>query len=361
MYKKIPVKIDATKSCTIFVGAGILGDLSKFFDLEPYSSVVLIADKATEKLYAQRVIETLKPAGKSVLVFTVPRGENSKSLVEVERGYRFMMSNKVDRKALICVLGGGVVGDLAGYIAATYLRGIDYIQIPTTLLAQVDSSIGGKVGVNFGGKKNIIGSFYQPRAVISDVTLLESLPPEEMRNGIAEVIKYGVAMDKGLFQKMSRKADINFTPSELIEIVARCSSLKTGIVEADETERSGQRAILNFGHTIGHAIEAAGNLKGKRHGEAVAIGMVAAAKISVRLGMLHNRSVPRIEKVLTRFGLPARCPGNTPSELIRAMHFDKKVAHGQVKWVLLEEIGRGVVNSIVDDDIVKEVLKEMCR
>ncbi|MBM4432953.1 MAG: 3-dehydroquinate synthase [Chloroflexi bacterium] len=361
MYKKIPVKINATESCTIFVGAGILGDLSKIFDFEPYSSVVLIADRATEKLYAQRVIEALKLARKSVLVFAVPRGENSKSLAEVERVYRFLMNNKVDRKALICALGGGVVGDLAGYIAATYLRGIDYIQIPTTLLAQVDSSIGGKVGVNFGGKKNIIGSFYQPRAVISDVALLESLPLEEMRNGIAEVIKYGVAMDKELFQKISRKGDAEFAISELVEIVARCSSLKARVVEADETERSGQRAILNFGHTIGHAIEAAGNLRGQRHGEAVAIGMVAAARISVRIGMLHNRSVQRIEKVLTRFGLPTRCSETTPAELIKAIHFDKKVARGQVRWVLLAEIGRGVVNNIVADDIVKEVLKEMCR
>jgi len=361
MYKKIPVKINATKSCTIFVGAGILDDLSRLFDFEPYSGIVLVADRTTEKLYGQRVIDALVATGKSVLIFTVPRGENSKSLSEAARGYRFLLNNKVDRKALICVLGGGVVGDLAGYIAATYLRGIDYVQLPTTFLAQVDSSIGGKVGVNFGGKKNIIGSFYQPRAVVSDVTLLESLPPEEMRNGIAEVVKYGVAMDKELFQKISRKGDAEFTPSELVEIVVRCSSLKAGIVEVDETERSGQRTILNFGHTVGHAIEAAGNLRGQRHGEAVAIGMVAAAKISVRMGMFNKRTVQRIEKVLTRFGLPIRCSENTPAELIRATHFDKKVAHGQVRWVLLAEIGCGVVNNIVNDDVVKEVLKEMCR
>lgn len=361
MHKKFPVEIRVVKSWSIIIGAGILGNLSDIFNFEPYSDIILMTDTATDKLYGQTVTEALGAAGKRVLVFSVPRGENSKSLEEAERGYRFLMNNNVDRKALLCVLGGGVVGDLGGYIAATYLRGIDYIQLPTTLLAQVDSSIGGKVGVNFGGKKNIIGNFYQPRAIISDVTLLQSLPAEEMRNGIAEVIKYGLAMDKELLHRLSDRGEEEFTPSELMDIVERCSLLKTKIVEADETERSGLRAILNFGHTVGHAVEASAGLRGQPHGEAIAVGMAAAARISERMGMLSKESIHKIDEVLTQFGLPTRCRGMTPDELLGAMHFDKKVARGQVRWVLLGEIGQGVVNCIVDDDIVKEVLGEICQ
>jgi len=323
--KKIPVEIGVTKSCPIIIGAGIIGRLGDFFDFQPYSGIVLMTDTATNKLYGQQVVEVLKIIGERVLVFIIPRGENSKSLKEAERGYRFFLNHNVERRALLCVLGGGVVGDLGGYIAATYLRGIDYIQLPTTLLAQVDSSIGGKVGVNFGGKKNMIGSFYQPKAIISDVALLQSLPVEEMRNGIAEVIKYGLAMDKELFHRLnSRGQGEEFTPSELVDIVERCCLLKARIVEADETERSGLRAILNFGHTVGHAVEASAKLRGQRHGEAIAIGMMAAAKISERMGMLNKESVHKVDKVLAQFGLPTRCHETTPDELLGAIHFDKK-------------------------------------
>ena len=361
MHKKFPVEIRAVKSWSIIIGAGIIGNLSDFFNFEPYSDIILMTDTVTDKLYGQTVAGSLEATGKRVLVFTVPGGENSKSLEEAERGYRFLMSNNVDRKALLGVLGGGVVGDLGGYIAATYLRGIDYIQLPTTLLAQVDSSIGGKVGVNFGGKKNIIGSFYQPRAIISDVTLLQSLPAAEMRNGIAEVIKYGLAMDKELFHRLDDRGEGEFTTSELMDIVERCSLLKTKVVETDEPERSGLRAILNFGHTVGHAVEASAGLRGQHHGEAIAVGMAAAARISERMGMLGKDSVHKVDEVLAKFGLPVRCRGMTPDELLGAMQFDKKVARGQVRWVLLEAIGQGVVNCTVDNDFVREVLEEICR
>ncbi len=361
MHKKLTIEIGASKSWSIIIGDGILGKLGEFIDFKLYSAIVLMTDTATGKLYGQQVKEALEATRKRVLIFTVPMAENSKSLEEAERVYRFLMNNNVGRKALLCVLGGGVVGDLGGYIAATYLRGIDYIQLPTTLLAQVDSSIGGKVGVNFGKKKNIIGSFYQPRAIVSDVTLLQSLPAEEMRNGTAEVIKYGLAMDKELFQRLSDRGKGEFAPSELVGIVERCSILKTEIVKVDEMERSGQRAILNFGHTVGHAVEASVGSWGQHHGEAVAIGMVAAAKISEQMGMLNSKSVDEIDNILTRFGLPARCRGMTPDKLLGAMTFDKKATDGQVKWVLLEEIGHGVVNCTVGEDIVREVLREMCQ
>ena len=258
-------------------------------------------------------------------------------------------------------MGGGVVGDTGGYIAATYLRGIDYIQLPTTLLAQVDSSIGGKVGVNFSGKKNMVGSFYQPKAIICDVAILKSLPPAEMRNGMAEVIKYALAMDKGLFRILDQKREGELTTAELKDIVMRCGALKAGIVEVDETERSGQRAILNFGHTVGHALEAATELKGQSHGEAVAIGMMAAARISGQVGILDISNIYKIESLLLKFGLPTSCPGINPEDLITAIRFDKKTTLGQTGWVLLEGIGRGVVNQPVEESIVKKVLREICR
>ena len=360
MHKKIPVEIRAIKSWSIFIGSGIIDSLIQFFDFEPYSNIILIDDVATNKLYGQQVAGALKATGKKVLVFAVPRGEKSKSLEEAQRAYKFLLDNSLDRKALLCILGGGVVGDLGGYVAATYLRGVDYIQLPTTLLAQVDSSIGGKVGVNFVGKKNMIGSFYQPKAIISDVSLLESLPPEEMRNGLAEVIKYGLAMDEELLQKLSARGNDKFTPSELVDIVERCSLLKAEVVKVDETERSGERAILNFGHTVGHAIEAATGLDG-RHGEAIAVGMVTAAKISERTGMLSKVAIPQIEKVLAQYGLPTRCKGVKPDKLLRAMLFDKKMAYGELNWVLLDRIGHGVRNRTVDEKIVRTVLEEVCQ
>jgi 3-dehydroquinate synthase len=294
-------------------------------------------------------------------LLTLPVGERAKSMSTVERGYKFLLENNIDRKGLICVFGGGVVGDIGGYIAATYLRGIDYLQLPTTLLAQVDSSIGGKVGINFGGKKNMLGSFYQPRAIICDVAFLQSLPPAESRNGMAEVIKYALAMDDGLFRILDRKRKDELTTAELADIVMRCCHLKADIVEADETERSGQRAILNFGHTVGHALEAATRLRRLSHGEAVAIGMIAAARISAQVGMLDRGNVPRIENLLLKFGLPTSCPGVNPDDLIAAIRFDKKTTLGQTGWVLLKGIGKGVVNQPVAENTVKMVLKEICR
>jgi 3-dehydroquinate synthase len=238
---------------------------------------------------------------------------------------------------------------------------VDYIQSPTTLLAQVDSSIGGKVGVNFSGKKNMVGSFYQPKAIICDVNFLQSLPRAEMRNGLAEVIKYALAMDKELLSILDPKDKREFTPAELMAIVTRCVHLKARTVEVDEREQSGERAILNFGHTVGHAIEAVAGFGQQRHGEAIAIGMVAAASISERLGMLDNTSVNKIEKLLLKFGLPAYGQGLNPDELFRAITYDKKTTLGQTGWVLLKSIGKGVVNQTVPESMVIEVLKEICR
>jgi len=354
------IKLETVRQCPIIVGDGIINQLEQYFDFSGYSSIVLITDTTVKKLYGQSVMKALKATGKRASLFTLPVGERVKSISTVERGYTFLMGNNIDRKALICTLGGGVVGDVGGYIAATYLRGIDYLQLPTTLLAQVDSSIGGKVGVNFGGKKNMLGSFYQPRAIICDVALLKSLPPAERRNGMAEVIKYALAMDEELFNILDQKGE-KLTTAELKNIVMRCGYLKAGIVEVDETERSGQRAILNFGHTVGHALEAATRLRRLSHGEAVAIGMTAAARISEQVGMLERGSVPRIENLLLKFSLPTYCQSVNPDDLIAAIRFDKKTTFGETGWVLLKGIGKGVVNQPVAETIVRKVLMEICQ
>jgi 3-dehydroquinate synthase len=354
------IRIETVRSCPITVGVNLIDDLAECFDFSGYSSIVLATDTRVNRLYGQPVTRALRATGKRLSVFTVPAGERTKSLRAIERGYRFLLENNMDRKGLVCTLGGGVVGDLGGYIAATYLRGVDYLQLPTTLLAQIDSSIGGKVGINFGGKKNMVGSFYQPRAIIADVSLLKSLTPAEMRNGLAEAIKYSLAMDEELFETMERKEG-EFTADELVDIVRRCSSLKAGIVEVDETEKSGQRAILNFGHTIGHAVEAVTGLQARSHGEAVAIGMMAVAMISERAGMLERNSMPRVERVLRKYGLPVSCPGLDPADLISAIHYDKKTTAGQTAWVLLKSIGNGVVNQQATEEIIKDVLREICQ
>jgi len=355
------IKLETARRCPIVVGDGIINQLGDYFDFSGYSGIALLTDTTIQKLYGQRVIKALEATGKKVSLLTLPVGEKTKSLNTIERGYQFLLENNIDRKGLICALGGGVVGDVAGYIAASYLRGIDYIQLPTTLLAQVDSSIGGKVGVNFSGKKNMVGSFYQPSAIIGDVALLKSLPPAEMRNGLAEVVKYGLSMDGELFRLLEQKKEAEFTTAELKDIVMRCCRLKAGIVEADEREQTGQRAILNFGHTVGHAIEAATRLQELSHGEAVAIGMAAAARISAQVGMLDRSNIPVIENLLSKFGLPVYCQGVNPDDLLLATRFDKKTTQGQTGWVLLKGIGNGVTNQPVADDVVRKALMEICR
>lgn len=355
------IELKTVRRCPVIIGEDIIGRLGKYLDFGPYSAIVLITDATIQKLYGQEVIKVLEATGKNVFLLTLPVGERAKSLRTMERGYRFMLENSIDRRGIICALGGGVVGDVAGYMAASYLRGIDYIQLPTTLLAQVDSSIGGKVGVNFGGKKNIVGSFYQPQAVISDVALLRSLPPAQMRNGLAEVIKYGLAMDQELFQLLDQKKKLEFTNQALKDTVRRCCRLKAGIVEMDETERTGKRAILNFGHTIGHAIEAATRLRKLSHGQAVAIGMAAAARISAELGRLDQINISKIENLLQKFGLPVYCQGINPQELMETIRFDKKTTRGHTGWVLLDGIGKGAVNQPVAEEVVRKVLKEICR
>lgn len=349
------------KAIRIVVGRGIADWIGDYVPLENYSAIALLADGGAARLYGERVRRALETSGQRVITIAIPAGEASKSLGRLEKCYRSLAEAGLDRDGLLCVLGGGVAGDLGGFLAATYLRGIDYVQLPTTLLAQVDSSIGGKTGINFGGRKNIIGGFYQPKLVLADTAFLDSLPPREMRNASAELIKYGAAMDEGLFEIIAGREQGSFHRDELPMIIARAARLKAEVVAADETDRLGRRAILNFGHTVGHAVEAVTLLKQMRHGEAVSIGMAAAAIISHNLGMLAAADTERLTAVLTKFGLPARCPGISPDALREAMRADKKVSRRELKWVLLNGIGRGQTGMAVAEYKVSAALAEVCR
>ncbi len=270
-----------------------------------------------------------------------------------------MAALRLDRQSFVLALGGGVVGDLAGFVAATYLRGIAFVQAPTTLLAQVDSSVGGKVGVNLKAGKNLVGAFYQPRLVLCDLETLASLPEREFRAGLAEVIKYGIICDAALFRRLERDlpALIRREPATLAAVVARCCQIKAQVVRQDETE-SGLRAILNFGHTVGHALEAVSHYGKYLHGEAIAIGQAAAARLSARLLGLPESHAARIRTLLERAGLPTQLPltSRQREKLISAMKLDKKVSGGELKFVLARKLGQAQFGQNVPPAMLEQTL-----
>jgi 3-dehydroquinate synthase len=304
--------------------------------------VGIVADAAVEKRYGVPLQRSLKKAGYDAHLISVPSGERSKTLQHAEQLYDFCGRHYFERRSWLIALGGGVVGDLTGFVAATYLRGIPLVQIPTTLLAQVDSSIGGKTGVDIPHGKNLVGAFYQPSLVWIDPQLLRSLPKAHWRNGLAEVIKYGAIQDAALFATIEKNVDRlmkGYSPA-WIPIIARCAEIKAKVVEEDPLETKGRRAQLNFGHSVGHAIEATTGFTGYLHGEAVAIGMFAASIVSQQQGNLDPLERIRLGTLLTKAGLPLRA--RKPLPRARVMDFlarDKKVADGAVRFVLLEKIG----------------------
>jgi len=301
----------------------------------------------------------LVKAGFEPVLITVPAGESAKSLKSVQSCYDQLALHKLERKSFIVALGGGVVGDLAGFVAATYLRGIPFVQVPTTLLAQVDSSVGGKTGVNLKAGKNLVGAFYQPRLVLCDLDALKPLPEREFRAGLAEIIKYGIIADAKLFARLERDLPkiLKRDSKALSEIIARCCEIKAEIVSQDETE-SGLRAILNFGHTIGHAIENSSGYGKFLHGEAISIGQVAAATLSHKIFGLSERDVERIENLFKRAGLPVQIKLNSTQrkKLFNAMKLDKKVSGGEIKFVLAKRIGRVAWGQKVPSASIEEVL-----
>lgn len=303
----------------------------------------IITDRNAGKFFAKTVFDSLVRAGFSPVLITVPAGETAKNLRTVEHCYDQLAAHRLERKSFIVALGGGVVGDLAGFVAATYLRGIPFVQVPTTLLAQVDSSVGGKTGVNLRAGKNLVGAFYQPRLVLCDLDTLKTLPEREFRAGLAEVIKYGIIFDTKLFAQLERNLPkiLKRDQKTLAPIIARCCEIKAHVVSADETE-SGLRAILNFGHTIGHAIENSSGYGKFLHGEAIAIGQTAEAKLSQKILRLPDGDVARIKGLFQRCGLPTQIQLNPARQqkFFDAMRLDKKAKDGEVKFVLARRIGK---------------------
>jgi 3-dehydroquinate synthase len=319
----------------------------------------VITDSNVGPLYANRAMVSLNQAGFAPVLITIPAGETAKSLANLQRCCDQLAANRLERKSFIVALGGGVVGDLAGFVAATYLRGIPFVQVPTTLLAQVDSSVGGKTGVNLKAGKNLVGAFHQPRLVLCDLDTLKTLPAREYRSGLAEVIKYGIIFDAPLFRRLERDLPklVRQQPAVLGPIIARCCEIKAAVVGQDETE-SGLRAILNFGHTIGHALEAISSYGKYLHGEAISIGQVASAKLSSQLLGLPTEQAARITRLFKRAGLPVTVhlsPARRRA-LFAAMRLDKKVSSGEVKFVLAERIGKVAWGQRVPDGPIQNVL-----
>ncbi|HNQ90452.1 MAG TPA: 3-dehydroquinate synthase [Verrucomicrobiota bacterium] len=312
-------------------------------DLAPRCA--LITDRRVGRFHAATAHAALEAAGFEPVVVTVPAGERTKDLRWVRACCDRLAAHRLERSSFVVALGGGVVGDLAGFVAATYLRGISYVQVPTTLLAQVDSSVGGKVGVNLPAGKNLVGAFHQPRLVLADLDTLDTLPSREFRSGLGEVIKYGIIADARLFRRLERDIDrlLARDPRVLAGVIARCCAIKADVVRQDERE-GGRRAILNFGHTLGHGLEAIHGYHRYRHGEAIAVGQVLAARLSVdRLG-LPEEDAERIRRLFLRAGLPVavRLRPETAAALLRTIRLDKKVQAGEIRFVLARRLGDAV-------------------
>lgn len=332
------------RSYVIRIGEGLLPGLgAECARLGLGRRCAIVTDTNVAPRYAGPAETALKQAGFEPVVIVVPAGEASKSLRHVAACYEACARHRLERRSFVVALGGGVVGDLAGFVAATYLRGLALVQVPTTLLAQVDSSVGGKVGVNLPAGKNLVGAFHQPRFVLCDLTTLATLPDRELRAGFAEVIKYGIIADPALFARLERELEklLARDAAGLAAIVARCCSIKAAVVGQDETE-SGLRAILNFGHTIGHGLEAISRYGTFLHGEAIAIGQVAAAWISTWLTGLTVPDALRIRGLFERAGLPTsiRLDASQRERLFAAMRLDKKVTGGEIKFVLARRLGQ---------------------
>jgi 3-dehydroquinate synthase len=320
--------------------------------------VTVITDSQVGSQYLDVVEKGLRVAGYQVDHLVIPAGEESKSLEQVSKIYDRLLELGLGRRAGLVALGGGVVGDVTGFVASTYLRGIDYIQIPTTVIAQVDSAIGGKTGVNLPQGKNLIGSFWHPRMVFCDVGVLKTLEEKEFVAGLAEVIKYGIIMDEKLFSFLEENLTrvLQREVEDLLYLVRRSARDKALVVEEDEREETGKRTLLNFWHTIGHALEASSRYRGYRHGEAVAIGMAFAARLSEKLGFCKGPTVERIVSLIRRAGLPTQVPPLNEEDLSPILWADKKVTAGQINFVVVEEIGKARLEKI-NPSLIGKVLE----
>ena len=319
----------------------------------------IVSDSSVADLYLEEVTEEAKKCGKEVISFVFPAGEQSKTLATVQQLYETLIQAGFDRKDYLLALGGGVVGDLAGYAAATYLRGIRFVQIPTTLLAQIDSSVGGKTGVDFDQYKNMVGAFHQPSLVYINVPVLKTLPDDQLASGVGELLKYGLSFDADFYEWcIEHMEEIEERdPETMTYLIAKCCGLKKYIVEKDPTEK-GDRALLNFGHTIGHAIEKLKNFT-LSHGACVALGTVAAAYISWQRGYLDEDEFYEIRDMNVGFGLPISFDGVSVDNIIEATKSDKKMDAGQIRFILLKKLGKAQIVTDVTEAEMREAIKSL--
>jgi 3-dehydroquinate synthase len=343
----ITTNYEALNKC--FAGSGIEG------------KVVVITDSNVDKFQAKEAIGILESGGFELYKYVIPAGEKNKNLDTVKNIYKFLMDLRLDRSSTLVALGGGVVGDVTGFAAATFLRGINFVQVPTTLLAQADSSVGGKVGVDFEGSKNIVGSFYQPKFVYINVNTLRTLPKRELKSGLAEVIKHGIISDEDFYDYIVYNIDkiFNFDEDVLQYIIKVNCSIKGKVVEQDEKEEA-LRAILNFGHTIGHAIESVYQFK-LLHGECISLGMVGAFQMAVHLEMVDRKTAEEVENTLNEVGLPVRLNGMDVEKVYNQLFFDKKIKKSRLKFILPKKIGQVLQLMIDDEALIKNVLDSIAR
>jgi 3-dehydroquinate synthase len=356
----IPVQLGA-RSYSIVVERGALATVgARLHDLRVGTRAALVSDDTIMRLYGKAVGDSLRAAGFTVTVVEVPEGEGAKTLEVANRCWDALLAAGLDRSSTVLALGGGAVGDVAGFVAATYMRGMNFVQLPTTVLAQVDASSGGKTAIDHPLAKNLIGTFYQPRLVIADPTVVRTLPEREFRSGLAEIIKHGVVLDAAYFGELERETGALLARdlAVLERIIGGSCRLKASVVERDEREAE-LRAVLNYGHTIGHALEAASGYAVYTHGEAVSLGMAAEARLARRLGLAGAETVERQERLLDAVGLPIRMAPLDHGAVLAAMSRDKKARDGRLPFVLAPAIGSFRLVHDVRADDVRAVLEEI--
>lgn len=347
----------ADRSYPIHIGNGLLGQADLILPHLKRKQVAIVSNTTVAPLYMQAIAQPLRDAGVSVIEIILPDGEAYKNNETLQIIYDHLLQNRCERNTTLIALGGGVIGDLTGYAAATYLRGVPFIQVPTTLLSQVDSSVGGKTGINHPLGKNMIGAFYQPRLVLADIDTLQTLPQRELSAGVAEVIKYGLIRDADFFDwlEINMSALMALDPAVASYAIYRSCQNKAEVVAADEHEQ-GERALLNLGHTFGHAIENAMGYGVWLHGEAVATGTVMAADLSQRMGWLNAAQIARIKTIMQAAKLPIEAPDLGVEEYLRLMQLDKKVSDGRIRLILQQDIGKAVITVDYDADKLKQTL-----
>ena len=349
-------------SYPVVAGWGILDDLGdRLVDVGVRGAAYIITDDNVMNPYGRRVQRALEAAGIAAHCFIIPAGESSKSFELAQAIYQWLAERKAERGHTIVSVGGGVPGDLGGFVAATYLRGMAFVQVPTSMAAMVDASIGGKVAINLPQAKNLVGAFYQPRGVFADASALSTLGKRELAEGWAEAIKHGFILDAELVDVFEEHAEalMDVDPEISADIIRRSMAIKAEVVSQDERETLGIRILLNYGHTIGHALEASTEYGRFLHGEGVSVGMMGAARMAAEMGLMSPSIVDRQQRLLERFSLPISAPGVPAEDVLTAMSLDKKVQSGTNRWVMLEDVGRSVVRQDVPWELVERTVRDL--